>query len=115
MHSDIGSDIMDIDSDIMDNVTPHPDESSSKGSMEDQFPFWGELEELIKEKGKGKDQCKDKGKGKGKGKNNHWREHQQGQEQSQAVDGSSSSKVLPITTLVLRGSVARQLKRKGII
>ena len=112
MHSDIGSDIMDIGSDIMDNVTPHLTESSSTESTEDQFPFGGELEVLIKENGKGKDQCKDKGKG--KGNSNHWQEHRQGQEQSQAVDGSSSSKVLPITTLVVRGGVARQLKRKGI-
>ena len=112
MHSDIGSDIMDIGSDIMDNVTPHPTESSSTGSTEDQFPFGGELEVLIKEKGKGNDQCKDKGKG--KGNSNHWQEHRQGQEQSQAVDGSSSSKVLLFTTLVVRGSGARQLKRKGI-
>ena len=113
--SDIGSDIMDIGSEILNSVTPHPTESSSLESTESDL-FWGLWKELINEM-PAPPRPRDP------------KQNLFGIDVSELEPLSKteydmlytackglSGVVLPITAkaVVLRGSVARQLKRKGI-
>ena len=114
--SDIGSDIMDIGSEILNSVTPHPTESSSLESTESSIKelwLWKEFINEMPAPPRPRDP----------------KQNLFGIDVSELEPLSKteydmlytaykgpSGVVLPITAkaVVLRGSVARQLKRKGI-
>ena len=112
---DIGSDIMDIGSEILNSVTPHPTESSSLESTESALGVWKELINEMpalpapprprdpKENLFGIDVSEFEPLSKTEYDMLHT-----------AYPGPSGAQPITGKAVVLRGSVARQLKRKGI-